>query len=49
MKTKVAEILKANDLDFTIQKQMLFAGNGRKTPYFGLSQGTVEQIKAGQA
>ena len=43
MKTKVAEILKANDLDFTIQKEILFDNNGRKTPYFGLFNSKTDE------
>lgn len=36
IKDKANEILVANGLDFTIQKEPLLSVNGRTTPYFGL-------------
>ena len=43
MKTRVDEILKANGLDFTIQKEALQDSKGRVTPYFGLYNSKTDE------
>jgi hypothetical protein len=40
---RVQEILKANDLDFTIQKEALLDSKGRTTPYFGLFNSKTDE------
>lgn len=41
--SRVQEILVANDLDFTIQKEALLDGKGRVTPYFGLFNSKTDE------